>query len=74
MRVIVGSSRICVSLTVVAMSCVEVLIAAALSPTTVTTSVCWPTVICKLIATVPPTATVVRVCFFEKPLSSAVTS
>ena len=74
MRVIVGSSRICVSLTVVAMSCVEVLIAAAVSPTTVTTSLCWPTAIWTLTATVAPTATEVRTCFFEKPLSSAVIS
>jgi hypothetical protein len=74
LRVIVGSSRICVSLTVVAMSWVEVLMAAAVSPTTVITSVCAPTCICTFTATVEPTGTFVRVCFVEKPESSATTS
>ena len=74
LRVIVGSSRIWVSLTVVAMSWVEVLIAAAVSPTTVITSVCAPTAIWMLMATVEPTETSVLVCFVEKPLSSAVIS
>ncbi len=56
------------------MSWVEVLIAAAVSPTTVMTSVCAPTAIWTLTATVAPTGTVVRVCLVEKPESSAVTS
>ena len=74
LRVIVGSSRIWVSVTVVAMSWVEVLIWAAVSPTTVITSVWAPTAIWTLTLTVAPTETLVRVCFVEKPLSSAVTS
>ena len=74
LRVMVGSSRIWVSLTVVAMSWVEVLIWAEVSPTTVTTSVWAPTVIWTLTATVAPTGTRVLVCFVEKPLSSAMTS
>ena len=74
LRVIVGNSRIWVSFTVVAMSWVEVLIWAAVSPTTVMTSVWAPTVIWTLTATVDPTATLIRVCLVEKPESSAVTS
>ena len=70
-----GSSRICVSLTVVAMSWVLVLTAATASPTTVMASSCTPTDSVKSSSTVAPTGTVARTCAeVKKPDNSAVTS
>ena len=74
LRVIVGISRLSPSLTTVEMSWVEVLIWAALSPRTVTTSDWAPTAIWKLRSTVAPTETVVRAFLVEKPASSTVIS